>query len=65
MSPLPLVSLARRKAALTRNCGPDDPRTLAAAAELRIARLLADIAELHDDEREQLLAGLVIPGTTQ
>lgn len=37
MSP-DLVSLARRKAALVKHHGPDDPRARAAAADLAIAR---------------------------
>lgn len=55
---LPLVTLARRKAALTRHHGTDHPRTVAVTAELRIARLLADIEALSDGERRRLLTAL-------
>jgi hypothetical protein len=54
----PLVSLARRKAALTRHYGDDDPRTLAVAAELAVARLLAEIEALDGAGRGRLLAAL-------
>jgi hypothetical protein len=54
----PLVSLARKKAAYTRHYGSEDERALAAASQLRVARLLAEIDSLTQDERTQLLAAL-------
>lgn len=56
-----LRALAARKAALTRHFGPDDPRALAAAAELRVARLKAMITAdpLTEIEREELAATLL------
>ncbi len=61
MSPLApeIVTLARRKAAMIRHHGSDDPRTLAVAAELRVARLLHEIeTHLSADERAELTAAL-------
>lgn len=55
---LQAVTLARRKAALTRHYGPDDPRVRAVAVQLGVARLLAEIGELTDDEVAELLAAL-------
>lgn len=55
--PVPaLRQLITVKAALTRHYGPDDPRTRAAAAELRLARLRHAIqaAELTEDDRHEL-----------
>jgi len=49
---LQAVTLARRKAALTRHYGADDPRTLAVAAELLVTRL-RDLIEEHPDEAER------------
>lgn len=61
MSP-DLVTLARRKAALVKHHGPDDPRALEAAAELRVTRLLRAIEEeldqLTQDDRIALAAVL-------
>lgn len=54
-----LVTLARKKAALTRHYGPEDERALAAASALRVARLAAEIATLTDDERARLLPALI------
>lgn len=56
LAPAPsLITLARRKAAMTRHHGADDERALAASSELRLARLLAEIATLTDEERARLL----------
>jgi hypothetical protein len=57
--PLPnVVTLARRVAALTSHHGPDDPRTLAALSEWRVAKLLQEIEALAAEERARLLAAL-------
>lgn len=57
-----LRELANRKAAFTRHLGPDDPRTLAAASALRVAKLKKMLAEppLTEAEREELLAVLTV-----
>ena len=59
--PSPLVTLARRKAALSRIYGCDDERTLAAASALRRALLERDIGKalgthppMTDTERAEL-----------
>lgn len=59
MSP-DLISLARRKAALARHHGADDPRTRAAASELRVARAAELLAgePLTPAELMALLASL-------
>lgn len=54
----PLTRLARRKAALVKHHGADDPRALAAAAELRLARLLHEIEAMEEAELAELLASL-------
>lgn len=56
--PPEILVLARRKAALTRFYGHGDPRTLAAASQLRLARALAEIEVLTDDERAEIAAML-------
>jgi hypothetical protein len=55
----PLVALSRRKAALTRHYGEDDPRTREVASQLRVGRLLSDIGNLTRDEHARLLAALL------
>lgn len=63
---LQAVTLARKKAALTRHYGAEDPRTLVIAAQLRrarLARLAAQLlAEDHLSERERTeLTALLAP----
>lgn len=53
---LQATRLARRKAALTKHHGPDDPRTRAAARALRLHRVKELLTEepLSADERGEL-----------
>lgn len=59
---LQAVTLARRKAALTRHYGPDDPRTREAASALRLARVreLLEEGPLSMEERTDLVRVLAL-----
>jgi hypothetical protein len=66
LAPASLKALAGRKAALVKHHGPDDPRTLAACAELRTALLVQAIREaartlppMSAAEKEELAALLM------
>lgn len=55
---LQAVTLARRKAALTRHYGPDDPRVRKVAVQLRAARARELAEGLTSDELDELLTAL-------